>query len=340
MIDSSDTSYVPANKQGNHNLAQPKTADNIANLFEAYQQAMMYHTTKIDLQTSSNGDLHSSESRPSSRTETLPPKQPRDLDNIADSVNGSDFYSSNYPLPFIAESIEDCQRLIMGENLQTLICNHNLVVSVTSPKRQFIDASSAINSTSSAKQRSVLSSSGIPRSLSLSRNNKAIESVHLSAADMYADHARQSVLEVSKHSAYCKTLEKPSPSNTDISYTKENCNVDSDEISNNNSVTFTLGLYSGILNNIQQTENKRKSPESDRGPNEISGSDRSSDNCTNVNEGSWGDGSQNGVSTGASDNDYSDTGSDEASIDTKRLKLSASALKDTMYSSRKHVKDD
>ena len=82
-----------------------------------------------------------------------------------------------------------------------------------------------------------------------------------------------------------------------------------------------LELYSNMLDNIQKSDTRLKSEHSDLGPNTVSGSDRSSDNCTNPYDGSSGSGSQNGISTGTSDIDNSDTGSDEASLGKKKHKL-------------------
>lgn len=300
----------------NQSTEKPKY-DAITDLFKAYQEAQIYHGVQLKKRVddcnhhSKGSEVNVSDSR--TDKDLLVTEHDKQVWwNETAAVLVSMDKSSNYQsdtLPLDAQGV-----LPLKSNLRTNHSNSNANSSTFWSKLTNIYK---INSSDSSN-----ASSNKPR-------HEIPEPVSFSAADEYAMHARQSVIEVSNHSAYCKTSIQPKTNQSNNEHMVHQTTTIIDAPSGRKhafSVNKDLGLYSNILDDIQQTGARLKSKPSDLVPHIVNGSDRSSDNCTNPYDGSSGSGSQNGISIGTSDMDNSDTGSDEASISKKKHKVDVAVL--------------
>jgi hypothetical protein len=305
---------VAKNSGQNQVIEKPKS-EAITDLFEAYQQAQIYHIIK---QKERNDDSDQN----SKGSGTLVSDSRTNKDSLVSEHDKQVWWNDTATLLMRLDKSSNCQfetPPFDGQDFLPLESNSssNHSDSNTEP-------------TTFLSQLKKVSKMNLSNPSSIKSNNQISEPASFSAADEYAIHARQSVIEVSKHSAYCKPSVQSKTSQSDCEpmiahHTASKSNA-SKRITHAISMNKDLELYSIMLDDIQQTDTRLKSDHSDLGPNTVSGSDRSSDNCTNPYDGSSGSGSQNGISTGTSDMDNSDTGSDEASIGKKKHNLDATIL--------------
>jgi len=297
---------------GQNRLTEKPTSDAIADLFEAYQQARIYH----GVQRQERDDIKYQNSKPN---ESVASDSRADKDSLVTEHDDQVWWNDTASLLVSLDRASNHQTKPLSiknqafQSRESSILNHSDSISDSTTFFSELEKVSKQNSSDLSH-----TSSNIP-------TREISKPVLISAADEYAILARQSVIEVSKHSAYCKTSAESKmiqgscepmiiPPTTNG---KETPNGITHAVSMNRD----LELYSNMLDNIQKSDTRLKSEHSDLGPNTVSGSDRSSDNCTNPYDGSSGSGSQNGISTGTSDIDNSDTGSDEASLGKKKHKL-------------------
>lgn len=312
--DQMKTLDVAKNSGQNQVIEKPKS-DAITELFEAYQQAQIYH----GIQQKERNDDSDQNSKGSG---TLVSDSSTKKDSLVSEHDKQVWWNDTATLLMSLDKSSNYQFETPPSDVQTLESN-------SSSNHSDSNADSTTFWTQ-LKKVSKMNLSDPSNPSSNKSNNEISEPASFSAADEYAIHARQSVIEVSKHSAYCKPSVQSKTSQSDsepmIAHHTASKNDASKRITHAVSMNKDLELYSIMLDNIQQTDTRLKSDHSDLGPNTVSGSDRSSDNCSNPYDGSSGSGSQNGISTGTSDMDNSDTGSDEASIVKKKHNLDATIL--------------
>ena len=301
---------------GQNQSTENQKYDAITDLFKSYQEAQIYHGVQPNERdndsshhSKGNGVIVSNSRTDKDSLVTEHDKQVwwNETAALLVSMDKASNYQSD-TLPFDAQGV-----LPLKSNLRTDHSDSNANSSTFWSKLKDV---SKINSSDSSN-----ASSNKPR-------HEILEPVSFSAADEYAMHARQTVIEVSHHSAYCKTAVQ-SKTNQDNSEHKDQTTTIKDDPSRRNhafSVNKDLGSYSIISDDIQQTGARLKSKPSQLVPHTVSGSDRSSDNYTNPYDGSSGTGSQNAISIETSDMDNSDTGSDEASISKKKHKVDVAIL--------------
>ena len=302
---------LPKSTEQNRLTEEPKS-DAIADLFQAYQQARIYHG--VQRQEQDDNKCQNSKANESVASDSR-----ADKDSLGTEHDEQVWWNDTASLLVSLDRASNYQTKPLSIKNQSFRSGES-----SNPNH----SDSITNSTTVCSELEKVSkenSSHLSHTSSNIRPREVSEPVMISAADEYAILARQSVIEASKHSAYCNTSEeskmKQGGSAHMIIPQTTNDEDTPNGITHAVSMNRDLELYSNILDDIQQRDRMLKSEHSDLGPNTISGSDRSSENCTNPYDGSSGSGSQNGISTGTSDIDNSDTGSDEASLGKKKHKL-------------------